>query len=60
MVSLWAYVKSRTAGEQGATMVEYAMILLSIAVVAVISAALIGPVVRDNFIGVEDCFDAVC
>lgn len=60
MVFLLASARARMAGDRGATMVEYAMILLSIAIVAVISAVLIGSILRDHFITVESCFDTVC
>ncbi len=59
MVSICAYIQSRTTGDTGATMVEYALIVVTIAIVAVVGAMFLGPITSDKYVDVGQCVDAV-
>lgn len=60
MVQIWSFIQSRFHRESGATMIEYALILVVIAVVVLASALLLGPITSNKFVDTEACFDATC
>lgn len=57
MIRIWAYMQSRVGRDSGATMVEYALILMTIVVVVVVSAGLLGAASEGKYTHVETCFD---
>lgn len=57
MLSIWAYAESRMAGDRGGTMVEYALILVTIAIVVVVGALVVGTITNDKYVDVSQCID---
>ncbi len=57
LLRAWTYMQSRLVREDGATMVEYGLILAVIAVVAVAGAILVGNSTDTKFAGVSGCID---
>ena len=57
MVSIWANIQSRMASDRGGTMVEYALILVTIAIVVVIGAVAVGTITNDKYVDVGQCID---
>ena len=50
MLRLWTAFTSRIArDEEGASMVEYALLVALIAIVAIVAVTLVGTAVRDEF-----------
>jgi pilus assembly protein Flp/PilA len=49
MLRLWTAYQSRFVREEGASMVEYGLLVALIAVVAIAAVTLVGGAVRDNF-----------
>ena len=49
MLALWTKVKSLVRDDKGASMVEYALLVVLIAIVALIAIALAGREVSDTF-----------
>lgn len=58
LLNALTYVQSRLVRENGATMVEYGLILAVIAIVVVVGAAILGEQTNDKFIEVGDCVEA--
>ncbi len=53
MTRAWAYIQSRFTDEWGASLVEYALLLVLIAVVAIAAIQSLGGSVSDTFSDVE-------
>ncbi len=49
MVRLWSAVQSRLLSEEGASLVEYALLVALIAVVAIVAVTVLGTAVSENF-----------
>jgi pilus assembly protein Flp/PilA len=49
MLRLWTAYQSRFVREEGASMVEYGLLVALIAVVAIAAVTLVGGAVSDNF-----------
>ena len=49
MVRLWSAIQSRLLSEEGASLVEYALLVALIAVVAIVSVTVLGDKVSENF-----------
>jgi pilus assembly protein Flp/PilA len=55
MLRLWTAFQSRIIREEeGASMVEYALLVALIAIIAIVAVGLVGTAVRDNFNEVAD------
>jgi len=57
LLRVWTYAQSRLVREDGATMVEYGLILAVIAMVAVIGAVAVGLSTDTKFDEVKACID---
>jgi Flp pilus assembly pilin Flp len=57
MVRIWAFALSRFPDERGAQLVEYALILIAISIVALAGALLLGPTTDAKFDDVDACFN---
>jgi pilus assembly protein Flp/PilA len=53
MLRLWTAVESRIRSEEGASLVEYALLVALIAVVAIIAITVLGRKVSSNFDNVQ-------
>ncbi len=53
MLRLWTAVESRIRSEEGASLVEYALLVALIAVVAIIAITVLGEKVSSNFDNVQ-------
>lgn len=49
MLRLWTAIQSRLTKEDGATMVEYALLVALIALVVIVGAAVLGNAISDQF-----------
>lgn len=49
MLRLWTAFQSRIVREEGASMVEYALLVALIAIIAIVAVTLVGRAVSDNF-----------
>ena len=49
MLRLWTAFQSRIVREEGASMVEYALLVALIAIIAIVAVTLVGQAVSDNF-----------
>ena len=49
MIRMWTAIQSRLAGEEGASLVEYALLVALIAVVAIVAISVVGEKVSENF-----------
>ena len=49
MVRMWTAVQSRLMSEDGASLVEYALLVALIAVVAIVAISVVGTKVSENF-----------
>lgn len=54
MIRLWAAIQSRMASEEGASLVEYALLVALIAVVAIAAIQFVGTNVSENFKEIGD------
>ena len=57
LLRAWTYTQSRLVREDGATMVEYGLILAVIAMVAVLGAVAVGAATDTKFDDVKTCID---
>ena len=57
MHCFWTALKARV-DERGASMVEYALIIGLIGIIAIPGLAILGPALHDNFINAAQAFDA--
>ncbi len=53
MLRLWTAVESRIRAEEGASLVEYALLVALIAVVAIIAITVLGQKVSSNFNNIQ-------
>jgi len=59
MLRLWTAFQSRIArDEDGASMVEYALLVALIAIIAIVAVGLVGTAVSDKFDTVADSLNA--
>ena len=49
MLKAWTWLESRFSGDEGASLVEYALLLVLIAVVAIFAISQLGGTVTDTF-----------
>ncbi len=54
MMRLWTEIQSRLASDEGASLVEYALLVALIAVVAIVAINLVGSGVSSNFSEIAD------
>ena len=55
MLRLWTAFQSRIVkDDEGASMVEYALLVALIAIIAIVAVTLVGRAVRDNFSEIAD------
>ena len=58
MLSMWTAIKARFAGdEEGASLVEYALLVALIAVVAILAITFVGQQVDSNFTEIGSALD---
>ena len=53
MLRMWTAIQSRFNDEEGASLVEYALLVALIAVVAIVAITLVGEAVSSNFNNVQ-------
>ena len=49
MLRMWTAIQSRLASDEGASLVEYALLVALIAVVAIVAISVVGQRVSENF-----------
>ncbi len=54
MLQIWTALESRFRSEEGASLVEYALLVALIAIVALVAITAVGDAVSDNFDSVAD------
>ena len=54
MLRMWTAVQSRLMSEEGASLVEYALLVALIAVVAIVAVSVVGEKVSENFSEIAD------
>ena len=54
MLRMWTAIQSRLSNEEGASLVEYALLVALIAVVAIVAITVVGEQVSDNFSSIAD------
>lgn len=59
MLRAWTYVQSRILSDEGASLVEYALLLVLIALAAIIAIRALGSSVSDTFDDAQDQLDGV-
>ncbi len=57
MLSIWVAMQSRFSNEKGATLVEYALLLVLIAIIAIAALTALGGEVSDSLSDVEKCLE---
>ena len=59
MLRAWTYVQSRILSDKGASLVEYALLLVLIALAAIIAIRALGTSVSDTFDDAQNQLDGV-
>ena len=54
MLRMWTTIQSRLHSEEGASLVEYALLVALIAVVAIVAITVVGTSVSENFSTIAD------
>ena len=54
MLRMWTAIQSRLMSEEGASLVEYALLVALIAVVAIVAVSVVGEKVSENFSEIAD------
>ena len=54
MLRMWTAIQSRLSSEDGASLVEYALLVALIAVVAIVAISVVGEKVSSNFSEIAD------
>ena len=55
MLRIWAAMQSRFTDDKGATLVEYALLLVLIAIIAIAALTALGGEVSNSLTDVEEC-----